>query len=181
MEEQDNIRMSWNVWPNTRIEASRTVVPIAALYTPLREREDMRPVNYEPVVCKQPCRAILNPYCQVDMRGKLWICPFCLSRNPLPPHYKDIGPNSLPMELMPQYTTMEYILTRPAQAPPIFLFVVDTCLDLDNLQALKDALIVSLSLIATDCAGGTYHVWYHDIYTRAGIFRVSQGIRVSWY
>ena len=48
---------------------------------------------------------------------------------------------------MPQNTTIEYTLSRPAQAPPIFLFVVDTCLDDDNLQALKDALIVSLSLM----------------------------------
>jgi hypothetical protein len=38
-----------------------------------------------------PGRAILNPYCQIDVRGKLWICPFCLQRNAFPPHYKDHG------------------------------------------------------------------------------------------
>ena len=31
--------------------------------------------------------------------------------------------------------------------PPIFLFVVDTCLDEDDLKALKDALVVSLNLL----------------------------------
>ena len=56
------IRLSWNAWPSTRIEATRTVVPIAALYTPLKQREDLAPVLYEPVTCKPPCRAILNPY-----------------------------------------------------------------------------------------------------------------------
>lgn len=55
-------RLSWNVWPSSRIEATRTVVPIAALYTPLKEREDLPPVIYEPVTCKGTCRAILNPY-----------------------------------------------------------------------------------------------------------------------
>jgi protein transport protein SEC23 len=56
------VRLSWNVWPSSRIEATRTVVPIAALYTPLKQREDLPPVLYEPVTCKPPCRAVLNPY-----------------------------------------------------------------------------------------------------------------------
>jgi protein transport protein SEC23 len=84
---------------------------------------------------------------QIDIRGKLWICPFCLSRNAFPPHYKDISNTNLPAELLPKYTTIEYTLARPAQIPPIFLFVVDTCLDEDDLKALRDALVVSLSLI----------------------------------
>ena len=48
---------------------------------------------------------------------------------------------------MPKYTTIEYTLARPAQVPPIFLFVVDTCLDEEDLKALRDAIVVSLSLI----------------------------------
>lgn len=56
------VRFSWNAWPSSRIEATRTVVPISALYTPLKEREDLPPVLYEPVTCKAPCKAILNPY-----------------------------------------------------------------------------------------------------------------------
>ncbi|KAF8830538.1 hypothetical protein HHX47_DHR2000920 [Lentinula edodes] len=147
VEERDGVRLSWNVWPSSRIEATRTVVPISALYTPLKVREDLPPVLYEPVACKPPCRAILNPYCQIDIRAKLWICPFCLTRNAFPPHYKDISNTNLPAELLPKYTTIEYTLSRPAQVPPIFLFVVDTCLDEDDLKALRDALVVSLSLI----------------------------------
>ena len=57
------VRLSWNVWPSSRIEANRTVVPIAALYLPLKQRDDLPPVLYEPVTCKStPCRAVLNPY-----------------------------------------------------------------------------------------------------------------------
>jgi protein transport protein SEC23 len=68
-------------------------------------------------------------------------------RNPLPPHYKDITENAIPPELHPQSTTIEYRLARPAPAPPIFVYVVDTCQDDDGLQALKDSLIMSLSLL----------------------------------
>lgn len=56
------VRFSWNAWPSSRIEATRTVVPISALYTPLKERDDLPPVLYEPVTCKASCKAILNPY-----------------------------------------------------------------------------------------------------------------------
>lgn len=91
--------------------------------------------------------AVLTYPSQIDIRGKLWICPFCLQRNAFPPHYKDISNTNLPAELLPKYTTIEYTLSRPAQVPPIFLFVIDTCLDEEDLKALRDALVVSLSLI----------------------------------
>lgn len=75
-------------------------------------------------------------------------------RNPLPPHYKDITENAIPPELHPQSTTIEYRLARPAPAPPIFVYVVDTCQDDDGLQALKDSLIMSLSLLPPNALVG---------------------------
>ncbi|WVN89397.1 protein transporter SEC23 [Cryptococcus depauperatus CBS 7841] len=157
VEDKDGVRLSWNTWPSSRIEATRTVVPISALYTPLKEREDLPPVMYEPVTCKgASCKAILNPYCQIDIRGKMWICPFCLQRNPFPPHYhQDLSPTSLPPELQPKFTTIEYTLSRPAQIPPIFLYVVDTCVDEDELNALKETLVVSLSLLPPNALSPT--------------------------
>jgi protein transport protein SEC23 len=96
---------------------------------------------------KRQHRSLNECTSQIDIRGKLWICPFCLQRNAFPPHYKDISNTNLPAELLAKYTTIEYTLSRPAQVPPIFLFVVDTCLDEEDLKALRDALVVSLSLL----------------------------------
>ena len=83
IEDRDGIRLSWNTFPSSRMvrhrstdsnhpwsvadvkllqEAARLVVPIGALYTPLKERVDSPLVQYEPVSCKAPCRAVLNPY-----------------------------------------------------------------------------------------------------------------------
>lgn len=63
LEEQDGVRFSWNLWPNSRTDAAKLVVPIGCLYTPLKDKPEIPPVPYEPVVCKkQECRAILNPY-----------------------------------------------------------------------------------------------------------------------
>jgi protein transport protein SEC23 len=61
-EDRDGVRMTWNVWPATRIEATKMVVPLAALVTPLKERPDMPPICYDPVLCgRSQCRAVLNP------------------------------------------------------------------------------------------------------------------------
>lgn len=43
-------------------EASRLVVPIGVLITPLKEKPDSPLLQYEPVTCKPPCRAVLNPF-----------------------------------------------------------------------------------------------------------------------
>jgi len=62
-EDQDGVRFSWNMWPSSRLEATRMVIPLACLYTPLKERTDLPPIQYDPVLCTKPaCRAILNPY-----------------------------------------------------------------------------------------------------------------------
>lgn len=100
----------------------------------------------------------------VDIRARIWICPFCQMRNPLPQHYKDITENAIPPELHPQSTTIEYRLARPAPAPPIFLYVVDTCQEDDSLQALKDSLIMSLSLLPPNALVGliTYGTMVRD-------------------
>jgi protein transport protein SEC23 len=90
----------------------------------------------------------------VDTRARIWICPFCLQRNPLPPHYKDISEQQIPAELHPSSTTIEYRLARPAPAPPIFCFVVDTCQEEDSLQALKASLVMSLSLLPANALVG---------------------------
>lgn len=94
------------------------------------------------------------PDSQIDMRGKLWICPFCLSRNALPPHYRDISNTNLPPEVLPKYTTIDYILSRPAQIPPVFLYVVDTCVEEDDLKALRESLVLSLSLLPPNALVG---------------------------
>ena len=37
-EDRDGVRMSWNVWPSSRLEATRLVVNLACLYSPLKEK-----------------------------------------------------------------------------------------------------------------------------------------------
>lgn len=61
----------------------------------------------------------------------------------------------MPPELLGSYSTIEYIITnKPPPTPPVFLYVVDTCVEEDDLKALKDAIIVSLSLLPKNALVG---------------------------
>lgn len=147
-EDRDGIRLSWNVWPSSKLEATRLVVPLGCLFTPLKERTDLPPIQYDPVLCtRNNCRAILNPLCQVDYRAKFWVCNFCFQRNPFPAQYGAMTEQCQPAELIPQFSTIEYTIMRAYVPPPIFLFVVDTCLDEEELSALKESITLSLSLL----------------------------------
>jgi protein transport protein SEC23 len=66
-EDRDGIRFSWNVWPLSRIEAQRLIVPVGCLFTPLKAFGDQIDTSYfpriDPIRCtKNSCMAILNPY-----------------------------------------------------------------------------------------------------------------------
>uniref|UniRef100_A0A3Q3IVF2 Protein transport protein SEC23 n=1 Tax=Monopterus albus TaxID=43700 RepID=A0A3Q3IVF2_MONAL len=154
-EDRDGVRFSWNFWPSSRLEATRLVVPVSCLFTPLKERPDLPPVQYEPVLCSRAnCKAVLNPLCQVDFRAKIWACNFCFQRNPFPPSYAGISEVNQPAELMPQFSTIEYIVQHGPPTPLIFLYVVDTCLEEEDLQALKESLQMSLSLLPPNALVG---------------------------
>uniref|UniRef100_A0AAY5K4M4 Protein transport protein SEC23 n=1 Tax=Esox lucius TaxID=8010 RepID=A0AAY5K4M4_ESOLU len=154
-EDRDGVRFSWNLWPSSRLEATRLVVPVSCLFTPLKERPDLPPVQYEPVLCSRAnCKAVLNPLCQVDFRAKIWACNFCFQRNPFPPSYAGISDVNQPAELMPQFSTIEYIVQRGPPTPLIFLYVVDTCLEEEDLQALRESLQMSLSLLPPNALVG---------------------------
>ena len=62
-EERDGVRFSWNAWPSSKLEATRMVVPIGCLYNPMKDKADLPPIQYDPVVCSQSnCKAVLNPF-----------------------------------------------------------------------------------------------------------------------
>ncbi|KAG5538886.1 hypothetical protein RHGRI_019432 [Rhododendron griersonianum] len=139
LETQDGVRMPWNVIPGTKHDSSNAIIPVSALYTPLKPLPSTTPtLPYAPLRCRN-CRSVLNPFSIVDFASKIWICPFCLARNHFPPHYHSISDDNLPAELYPQCTTIEYE-SSPAErspVPPVFLFVVDTCVIEEEDQIME--------------------------------------------
>ncbi|KAK8548076.1 hypothetical protein V6N12_061001 [Hibiscus sabdariffa] len=151
----DGVRMTWNVWPRTKLEASKCVVPLAASIAPIRPHPDIPTLTYAPLRCRT-CSAVLNAYSQVDFAAKIWICPFCYQRNHFPQHYAVISETNLPCELYPQHTTVQYSLqanansNNPSSAPqlqPVFVFVLDTCMIEEELGFAKSAMKQAIGLL----------------------------------
>lgn len=160
-EETAGTRLSFHCWPSSRLEATRCVAPMGALYTPLKKLPPAcappTALQYDPIRCSTAtCHAVLNPYCQVDFRTKLWVCPFCLTRNHFPPHYaENISENNLPAELIPQFATCEYELPNvPPAGPPAFVFCIDTCAPVEELTELADSIQQILNLLPEDSLVG---------------------------
>lgn len=167
----NGIRMSWNVWPSTKLDAGKCHIPLAALYTPLHGvgvgGHPCTVLNYSPLRCRT-CRGVLNPFCSVDYHAKIWICPFCHQRNPFPPHYASISEHNVPGELWPQCTTVEYAPPGTATpSPPVFLFVIDTCIIEEELGFLKASLTQAISLVPENALVGLItfggHVQVHEL------------------
>lgn len=154
LEGRDGLRCTWQYWPNSKVASTRNVIPVTLVYNPRKDIEGLALVEYEPVVCLK-CKSVLNPHCPLDFTSKAWACPICLTRNQFPPHYKaHISETTLPTELMSQYTTMEYILPPNVSYPPVFIFVVDTCGSIEELQLLKSSLQQSLNLLPVESLVG---------------------------
>lgn len=173
----DGVRMTWNAWPRSKIEASKCVIPIAASIYPIRSFPDLVVLPYSPLRCKPPCAAVLNPFCRVDFPSKIWICPFCFSRNHFPQHYAAISETNVPGELYPQCSTVEYASpplvsgggpsATPTLPAAIFLFVLDTCIIEEELGFVKSAMRRAIGLLPENALVGLItfgtQVYLHEL------------------
>lgn len=89
----------------------------------------------------------------MDYRARMWICNFCFNRNQFPPQYSSISETCQPAEV--QFTTLDYTITRaPVQNPPVFLYVIDTCIDDEEMTALKNSIEKSFAILPPNALVG---------------------------
>lgn len=193
LEGLEGVRLVWNAWPSSRIEATRMVVPFGVICSPIAALPDLPVLPYEPIVCKG-CRGVLNPYCRIDTDAKIWVCQFCFQRNHFPASYHQISSTNLPRELFHNSGVVEYVLSHPPSSGqsspsgrifspgraagfqglssvPGFLFVVDTCVATEDLQSLKNALKQLLGLMPETALVGliTYGTMVQVSYVSCGL------------
>ncbi|KAJ0092770.1 hypothetical protein Patl1_25247 [Pistacia atlantica] len=168
LEAIEGLRWSWNSWPPTKSDAVSLLIPLSLLHTPLMQSSDIPILPYDPVICSK-CGAVLNPYARVDYASRIWSCPFCYARNPFPRTYSSIAETNLPAELFPTYSSVEYAtndhsitntlgsaMSFSSMASfssvssggaagvgvgPTFVFVVDACMEKDEIKAVKHELL----------------------------------------
>lgn len=138
-EGRDAVRLSWNVVPNSKLEAVRIAVPLAVHYTPLANIE-LASLEYTPHTCK--CEAVLNKFTPVNFMTKNFLCQFCGTQQQLPASYSNqITPEMLPYEMTKECSTFECQLTEKA-TPRAYLFVMDLCMITEEeFIAVKEELV----------------------------------------
>lgn len=163
LDENEFIRFTWNSLPSNRVDATQLVVPVGFHYSPCKTTENLSILDYDPVQCAQ-CKSVLNPYFQIDFRNKSWICAFCSTRNTFKGSYAEfLNENNLAPELYKENSTVDYRLTKKEANWPIFLFVIDTALEEDDLNELKDSIQQVITTLPPDCSIGiiTYGAMCH--------------------
>ena len=150
----NGIRFTWNAFPSNRNDAGKIVLPVGFHYSPNKKIENLQVLEYDPLQC-QSCKAVLNPNFQVNFKTKTWECSFCKNRMNFPSHYAQfISETNLPAELYPESTTVEYRLTKKESNWPIFLFLIDTAVDEDELNELRESIQQVLTTLPPDCSIG---------------------------
>ncbi|XP_044499496.1 protein transport protein SEC23 [Mangifera indica] len=162
LEAIEGLRWAWNSWPSTKSDAVSLIIPPCLLHTPLMQSSDIPILPYDPLICSK-CGAVLNPYARVDYTSRIWSCPFCYGKNPFPRTYSSITETNLPAELFPTYSSVEYATNDHAitntlgsamsflsvssagvsgvGVGPAFVFVVDGCMEKDEIKAVKHELL----------------------------------------
>ncbi|KAI0465185.1 hypothetical protein LJB42_000409 [Komagataella kurtzmanii] len=92
------------------------------------------------MICRA-CKAIFNPF--VTVQAQHWICSFCATPNVLLPHYQ----NQIPYQASGDCTTIEYVLSKRVSSPPAYVYLVDTSLEAQELESLKESILNSFQLL----------------------------------
>jgi protein transport protein SEC23 len=153
-DESNGIRFTWNSFPSNRIDSGKIVIPVGFHYNPNLKSESIQVLEYDAVHCSQ-CKSVLNPNFQVNYKTKVWECAFCKTKMPFKSNYAEfISETNLPVELLPESTTVEYKLNKKEGNWPIFLFLIDTAVEEDELNELKDSIQLCLSNLPQECLIG---------------------------
>lgn len=164
-EDRDGVRVTWNNVPKSKLQHQRNVAPLAVLYTPFNKKAEVPLLEVLDMHRCRQCKAFLNPFATVNPQAPdVWYCQFCQFGN-------RIGGAMPPAALLPENTTVEFVTGREAQRPPIFMYVVDTCFEGDDVgdafASLRDLLILSLLLLPADALVGLVsfgrHVSLHNL------------------
>lgn len=60
-EDRDGVRFTWNIWPADKIESTKNIVPLACMYTPLKNNNTFQ-ISSDPLMCRGSCKTIISPY-----------------------------------------------------------------------------------------------------------------------
>ena len=159
----DGVRMSWNVWPQTKVEASKCIIPLATSISPICPHPD---IPYTLLHCKT-CASVLNPS---PPRSAPYVTSVTISLLTIPWSPIPISPVNSTLNAPPINTLS-----------PVFVFVLDTCMIEEEMGYVKSALryVACHWLVAQECPCWLRFIWDSDSGSWIGLLRHVQGFDFS--
>lgn len=128
VEDVDGVRLPWNAFPLSHLTS--LAVPLSCLYTPLKEYEVLPTVHANPPLSS--AGTVLSPFSHFDPNLLTWSCPLLLARLR--------APDAVESHAAAENSTIEYILPRKSETPPVYLIMVDVATEALELAQLKESL-----------------------------------------
>ena len=154
IDERNGLKFVWNILPNSRTDMTKIIIPLGFHYTPLIKNENIPLLEYDPLRCRN-CNSVISPLFPFSVRGKKWECPFCNIQMVFPKNYSDfMTDENLPAELLPENSTVEYKLNKKECNFPVFLFLIDTSIEEDELNELKESIQLTINSLPENCKVG---------------------------
>ena len=154
IDERNGLKFVWNILPNSRTDMTKIIIPLGFHYTPLIKNENIPLLEYDPLRCRN-CNSVISPLFPFSVRGKKWECPFCNIQMIFPKNYSDfMTDENLPAELLPENSTVEYKLNKKECNFPVFLFLIDTSIEEDELNELKESIQLTINSLPENCKVG---------------------------
>ena len=154
IDERNGLKFVWNILPNSRTDMTKIIIPLGFHYTPLIKNENIPLLEYDPLRCRN-CNSVISPLFPFSVRGKKWECPFCNIQMVFPKNYSDfMTDENLPAELLPENSTVEYKLNKKENNFPVFLFLIDTSIEEDELNELKESIQLTINSLPENCKVG---------------------------
>ena len=152
--ERNGLKFVWNILPNSRTDMTKIIIPLGFHYTPLVKNENIPLLEYEPLRCRN-CNSVISPLFPFSVRAKKWECPFCNIQINFPKTYSDfMTEENLPAELLPENSTVEYKLNKKESNFPVFFFLIDTSVEEDELNELKESIQLTINSLPENCKVG---------------------------
>lgn len=147
---ETGVRSTLQSIPNCQQSLEQLNIPLSIHLTPAKKIEGLNLIRDIPNKCI--CGGYLNPSSVVNFATKTWFCNFCLRSIKLSQYSSQIlKPDSFLPEQEQSNKVIEYKLPdsklNTSFSKNNLVFLVDTCLSLDNLNGLKTGLIEAIHQI----------------------------------
>ncbi|KAF7807752.1 protein transport protein SEC23 [Senna tora] len=153
LEAVEGLRWSWNSWPASKSEATALIIPLSIMCTPLMQASELPVLPYDPL---EPISSFVLWYCPKANMGST------INSNPTWGNGLSSSSNSLSSvisssSLVSSFSSSSVLGGGGGDSRgigPAFVFVVDMCSSEEELQALKNDLLLVLEQLPENALVG---------------------------